>query len=423
MSQMTPWTNELKRFHLRNRLNFGCMGQMPVYPRDTWIMGTITRKRQAGFTLIEAILACAFLQILALGFAHVMNVAKKDQHSIAVDAEWEQKFNQISRTLKDPNGCTPALATMHLDPSSLTTEILGDTAGEAITLYVTNNPSILLAQNGLSWPGNSTVDLVQVTNFIQISANTYEGSLNITTSKAAGTNTGAGTRIRTFPIRIGTTTISATDEVVVSCQAQFDSLTQTQCDELMGNWDPNRNPKCRVRQEFNVDNNIWTPYLNGFDQPVTFVAPPNQVMRGYDTYHSNGPEDNRIKFLMASACDGSLPLETVNCADYPSAAGWVNGFDAPVDFQCGANQYMTQEQSQHGNAAEDRRYRYRCCELEKPGGSSVTRTNCEWSGMQNTWDMPVKFTCSKGKIMTGARSFHANGPEDRIYYFQCCGLD
>ena len=60
-----------------------------------------------------------------------------------------------------------------------------------------------------------------------------------------------------------------------------------------------------------------------------------------------------------------LTLSTRNCTRTPSS-GYVNNFDAPVNFACPSGQVLVGTDSIHDNGTEDRRYAFTCCEIFIP---------------------------------------------------------
>ncbi len=39
--------------------------------------------------------------------------------------------------------------------------------------------------------------------------------------------------------------------------------------------------------------------------------------------------------------------------------------------------------------------------------------------VENKLDMPIQFNCPKGQVLTGVKSKHTNGAEDRQFIYQC----
>lgn len=72
--------------------------------------------------------------------------------------------------------------------------------------------------------------------------------------------------------------------------------------------------------------------------------------------YSNRHEDR--KFVLA--CQSMLLYKTTDNCYFPD---YVNYFDKPVDFQCPLGFTIIGFSSYHHNKYEDRRFRYKCCQI------------------------------------------------------------
>lgn len=88
----------------------------------------------------------------------------------------------------------------------------------------------------------------------------------------------------------------------------------------------------------------WTSYQNNFDQPLFFRCPPNQVMRGVYSYHDNGREDRRWRFM----CCKANKHYTRNC----KISNYVNSWDGDMDFNAGNDYAIVGAFSYHDNGKE-----------------------------------------------------------------------
>ncbi|XP_053318099.1 hemagglutinin/amebocyte aggregation factor-like [Spea bombifrons] len=88
----------------------------------------------------------------------------------------------------------------------------------------------------------------------------------------------------------------------------------------------------------------WTNYVNNFDEQIAFTCPFGSVLSGMDSYHDNGKEDRRWKFL---CCQGEVPV-TRNCkwSDY------VNEFDQYLRWDAPVNHHLVGTRSYHDNGKE-----------------------------------------------------------------------
>ncbi|KAM3926649.1 hemagglutinin/amebocyte aggregation factor-like [Leptodactylus fuscus] len=98
----------------------------------------------------------------------------------------------------------------------------------------------------------------------------------------------------------------------------------------------------------------WTGYVNDFDQEFTFTCPFGTVLSGMDSYHDNGREDRRWRFL---CCQGETAVQR-NC----QWSGYINDFDGYLRWDAPPNHYLVGAHSYHDNHREDRRWNYYSCE-------------------------------------------------------------
>jgi hypothetical protein len=50
----------------------------------------------------------------------------------------------------------------------------------------------------------------------------------------------------------------------------------------------------------------------------------------------------------------------------------------------------------------------------------LTHSNCFWTGFVNDWDAVMNYVCPDNRFMAGMYSEHNNGREDRRFQFYCC---
>ncbi|KAM3913882.1 hemagglutinin/amebocyte aggregation factor-like [Leptodactylus fuscus] len=98
----------------------------------------------------------------------------------------------------------------------------------------------------------------------------------------------------------------------------------------------------------------WTGYVNDFDQEFTYTCPFGTVLSGMDSYHDNGREDRRWRFL---CCQGETAVQR-NC----QWSGYINDFDGYLRWDAPPNHYLVGAHSYHDNHREDRRWNYYSCE-------------------------------------------------------------
>lgn len=147
-------------------------------------------------------------------------------------------------------------------------------------------------------------------------------------------------------------------------------------------------------------------WVNDYDKPFTFTCPSHQSINRVVSHHDNGAEDRKFDFQCTKYTEGT---ESCFWSEY------ANNFDQPVAFQCPNGGVMDGVSSYHDNGAEDRRFRFYCC--EKPG---MCLYNCFYSGWVNSYDGYFDYAVPPGHVMRGWTSIHDNGAEDRIFNFEVC---
>jgi len=102
---------------------------------------------------------------------------------------------------------------------------------------------------------------------------------------------------------------------------------------------------------------------------------------------------------------------TVECG------GWQNQYDNKLNFRCPKGGHITQIESRHDNHREDRIWKYECGE-----GLVINALRCSWTGFVNWWDATMNFKCPHNKVISGVYSYHDNHREDRRWKFLCCPM-
>ncbi|GFO25158.1 hemagglutinin/amebocyte aggregation factor [Plakobranchus ocellatus] len=102
---------------------------------------------------------------------------------------------------------------------------------------------------------------------------------------------------------------------------------------------------------------------------------------------------------------------------FAAASGqFVNDWDRPFTFQCRRGYVLKSVYSVHSNHKEDRRWAFRCSRA--PNRAFPTR--CYWTGYVNYWDAVMNFVCNRDFVIAGVHSVHDNRREDRRFRFKCC---
>ncbi|CAB4032851.1 Hypothetical predicted protein, partial [Paramuricea clavata] len=123
--------------------------------------------------------------------------------------------------------------------------------------------------------------------------------------------------------------------------------------------------------------------------------------------HSNYHEDRSWTFL----CKRD-PKITHSCR----WSEWVNSFDHEILYQC-RNGVIAGVHSYHSNPHEDRRFQFECC-----GTKNNCARDCVWTGYVNSWDGYMNYAVPYSHFLSGVKSYHDNGKEDRRWRFLICKL-
>jgi len=95
----------------------------------------------------------------------------------------------------------------------------------------------------------------------------------------------------------------------------------------------------------------WSGWVNNMDQYFAYSCPNNKAMVGMLSYHHNGYEDRRWRFMCAGFHGVGFRK-----GGWP---GWQTNWDAHFALSCGHNPVVGFS-SYHNNHREDRRWRQQC---------------------------------------------------------------
>lgn len=158
--------------------------------------------------------------------------------------------------------------------------------------------------------------------------------------------------------------------------------------------------------------------VNNYDQPVNFTCPGSKAISGESSIHHSGYEDRMFSYICCDVLDQSnTVLPRRSC--YTS--GEVNDLKDIVNFTCPQGFFIVGTNSEHFNSPnEDRRFSYTCCDYGE--ADAITRwSNVTYSGWVNDWDDPVNFTCGADEFICGMVSRYShNSANDRLFAFRCC---
>ncbi|KAK3804421.1 hypothetical protein RRG08_006720 [Elysia crispata] len=98
----------------------------------------------------------------------------------------------------------------------------------------------------------------------------------------------------------------------------------------------------------------WTDdYVNDWDEAITFMCPPNQLLAGVYSVHNNDFEDRQMKFK----CCKDSNYKTYSC----ELSDYLNEYDEVLDYNVPNGFVLTGWYSVHSNKREDRRHKMETC--------------------------------------------------------------
>merc|ERR1712046_378023 len=93
--------------------------------------------------------------------------------------------------------------------------------------------------------------------------------------------------------------------------------------------------------------------------------------------------------------------------------GWLNNMDHAINWQTHGHTFVSGLRSFHHNGYEDRRFSPLLTNI------GTTQAHKHWSGWVNNFDRYFAYSCPTNYAMTGFISYHHNHYEDRRWRFQC----
>nr|CAC38786.1 dermatopontin [Suberites domuncula] len=94
-------------------------------------------------------------------------------------------------------------------------------------------------------------------------------------------------------------------------------------------------------------------YQNDYDKPLHVECPDKQALYYVQSIHSNRHEDRRFRFNCKHAANKKM--------SHCFWTGHLNNYDGVLNYQCPPNNLMTGVKSEHSNHHEDRRWSFKCC--------------------------------------------------------------
>ena len=185
---------------------------------------------------------------------------------------------------------------------------------------------------------------------------------------------------------------------------------------------PDDNPSMIIERKryLSLSKSPWTGYVNGLDGTFDVEAKIDSryaAFCGVNSYHNNAAADRRFRFRYCEMTDEPAYSQGQLTFDSP----WSNNLDGSY-VDCPADSVITKIYSFHSNEHEDRRWQYSCRKFE---GLMIDANSCSWSAWANNYDGLLNFECGDGRagVITGIQSQHSAIYRDRIFKFKCCNWE
>ncbi|GFO33132.1 hemagglutinin/amebocyte aggregation factor [Plakobranchus ocellatus] len=136
-----------------------------------------------------------------------------------------------------------------------------------------------------------------------------------------------------------------------------------------------------------------------WDQPFLYACHRGKILKTVYSVHDNRREDRRWSFSCGQAPGGAAPHDCL-------WTGYVNGWDAVMNFVCPRDYLITGLQSYHDNRREDRRFKFKCCTQK-----GYQTYSCSLTPYKNGWDGPLNYAVPNEQVFVGWAGFHDNHRE------------
>lgn len=145
-----------------------------------------------------------------------------------------------------------------------------------------------------------------------------------------------------------------------------------------------------------------------YDAPWHRECPQGHSISRLESWHNNFYED-RI-WTITCLANGKIGTKE------RWSGSWTT-YDHPFRHQCGGSEVLAGMKSVHSNWYEDRRWQFMCRPI------SVPLINCRWNSFWvNDWDAPLDYSVPSNFVLSGVYSVHDNWRDDRRWKFRVCQL-
>lgn len=172
--------------------------------------------------------------------------------------------------------------------------------------------------------------------------------------------------------------------------------------------------------EYTLDNTTYRIPKSQIDHIETIIEAieTDDDLENYNILVFDTPRSHIIDEQSAIVIEAGGRLNTYSVYN----TGYLNDFDAIVNYTCPSNMFIKTISSYHDNDKEDRRFSLQCAKFKTDLGVRIYRQSVSWSGYVNNYDQAFNYSCPEGKFLVGMYSQHDNGTEDRRFNFACAAM-
>jgi len=198
------------------------------------------------------------------------------------------------------------------------------------------------------------------------------------------------------------------------------SSAQSAASNLANFWDTNEKCFCNEDRVGTTCESSRDVALSGPSFPSSYQndwdgrlnVRKSEPLCGVRSEHSNSKQDRRFKIATCSILESDHQSASAEYQLFPT------GLNERWQRYCPGNMVMTGMYSVYSGSAEDRVWRFYCREFKN------TRVqNCAWDvSYVNQYNGPAAKNCRSGQVLQGVRSVHDDSPQDRRWKYKCCEL-
>ncbi len=174
-------------------------------------------KGRKGFGIVEIIVFTTIGSLLVLFLSTFMLSTLKTSRQITSTGDLDSFTSRLRLYLSTSSFCQLTFTNRKFDPTALglaTAEIPNDDDSAAISINTPSDSTIVLAESGTKIAANLAITGIKFRGFVKRGLDSFVSDLQITAHFDRGIDV-----VRTIPITLATTNLSATSEKIVSCAA------------------------------------------------------------------------------------------------------------------------------------------------------------------------------------------------------------